>query len=221
MKYEDIEKVKLSLERPDFEKRVADSKKKCVYCDRDIKTGDDVLLIPLKCRYLCHECSTNTSVLLDISNQLSEIREKKRKEIENCIKRHNAETKQKVSKPDTNEVSTTRQQILDRCKELFSPYRKYSSKVINSEVDRLVADEKTEQGILFAINWWYAKPESNPELANGKLSIIDFVYADAMKAFHMKKEVMNSLKNATEPRTINVTVRTNRSKPRTDLFNLD
>lgn len=221
MKYEDIEKARLSLERPDFEKCVADSKKKCVHCDKDIKTGDDILYMPLRCRYLCHECSTDTNILLDMSAKLSETREKKQKEIDNCLKRHSAETESKVSKTDTSKVSTTRQQILDRCKELFSPYKKYSSKIVNAEIDRLVADGKAEPDILFTINWWYARPESNPELANGKLSIIDFVYADAMKAFHMKKEVMNSLKNATEPKTINVTVCVNRSKPRTDLFNLD
>lgn len=212
----EIKQIKEFLELPDMELKSAKGRYKCVSCGQTILKGDEAFHIPVQNRWCCKSCGNDYEIAADIINKNNVIKSRQQAKL---IKEK--QQKKKEIKEEKPQISGIRQQILDRCKQLYSPYKKYSTKIINTEVDRMLADGKTEPGILYTLNWWYSKPESNPELAHGRLGIIDMVYDEAMRACRLKEGAKRSLREAKDPETVNITVRANTRPRKTDLFLLN
>ncbi len=215
-----IEQLEEYLAAPDFEMIESTSANyKCMICGETIRRGSKCLYVPINKRYCCCKCGNERYD--DIAAHNERVRSRKAKELKNLkngkqIRKPGSKSAMRTAASDTE----VRKQIRDKCRELFGPYKQYSSKVINAEVDRLVGDGKTEYGILYALNWWYKQPSSDPKKANGKLSIIDFVYGEAMRDYISKQVVCKSLKNAEEVKTVTVVAYEDERKPRIKLFDL-
>ena len=216
----EIKQIQEFLQLPDIELKISKGRYKCVSCGCEIPKGVEAFHVPPQNRWCCKSCGNDLETVADIINKNNAIKARQQAKL---IKDKKPAKKQepKEQKQEAPQVSGIRQQILDKCKQMYSPYRKYSAKTVNAEIDRLVADGKTEPGILYTLNWWYSKNESNPELAHGRLGIIDVVYNEAMKNYQTKEGVKRSLKNAEDPQTVNIVVRENTRKHKNDLFQLD
>lgn len=59
----------------------------------------------------------------------------------------------------------------------------YSKKLIDKELDRMIQDGKTYLGIAKAINYWIYEKKQDFFKSRGKLSIIDYIYTDALEFY--------------------------------------
>ena len=103
----------------------------------------------------------------------------------------------------------------------------YSKKKIQKELNRMIADGKTYQGIAYSIVYWVKELGHDLKEYNGSLSIIDYIYGDARKHYERKKENGKKNKDTTidscvkETREV-VIKKTEMTKPlRVKMFELD
>lgn len=64
----------------------------------------------------------------------------------------------------------------------------YNRTKIDRSIKSMVKDGKTEHGILRTLEYWYDIRGNSAEKANGGISIVDWVYGDAMNYYERQKK---------------------------------
>ena len=71
----------------------------------------------------------------------------------------------------------------------------YNRTKIDRSIKSMVKDGKTEVGILRTLEYWYDIKGNSAEKANGGISIVDWVYGDAMNYYDKQKKYQQQLGN--------------------------
>jgi len=70
----------------------------------------------------------------------------------------------------------------------------YNRTKIDRSIKSMVKDGKTEIGILRTLEYWYDIRGNSAEKANGGISIVDWVYGDAMNYYDRQKKYQEQAK---------------------------
>ena len=72
----------------------------------------------------------------------------------------------------------------------------YNRTKIDRSIKTMLKDGKTEIGILRTLEYWYDIKGNTPEKANGGISIVDWVYGDAMNYYDRQKRYKEQSANS-------------------------
>lgn len=86
---------------------------------------------------------------------------------------------------------------------------KYNRTKIDRSIKSMVKDGKTEAGILRTLEYWYDVRGMSAEKANGGISIVDWVYGDAMNYYerqqrYKEQALTNEVRSDIETKTLKI-----------------
>ena len=98
---------------------------------------------------------------------------------------------------------------------------------INKQIKQFIEDDKTPQGILQALNYWYDVKNSDPNLAGGGIGIVPFIYEEA-ENYYQKKEYYKQISKQEikdyidkPKKTVNISRKYVRKPKRVKLFTIN
>ena len=102
----------------------------------------------------------------------------------------------------------------------------YNRTKIDRSIKAMVKDGKTEIGILRTLEYWYDIKGNSAEKANGGISIVDWIYGDAMNYYERQKRYKEQAKNnevvpIVETKTLKIRPTPIKKPKGIKLFNLD
>lgn len=88
---------------------------------------------------------------------------------------------------------------------------KYNRTKIDRSIKSMIKDGKTEHGILRTLEYWYDVRGMSAEKANGGISIVDWVYGDAMNYYERQQRYKEQALNNEVP--VDIETKTLKIKP--------